>query len=139
MAPELLVTRFYEELWNRQAYDRAPELLSSDLAFRGSLGSKAAGIAGFLSYARDVHAALDGYRCTIRQLVPASASCAARVDFSGVHTGTFLGYPPTGKRLTWGGAAFFTIENELISEIWVLGDLHGLHAQLSESSPDADP
>ncbi|MEM9314859.1 MAG: hypothetical protein AAGA95_09545 [Pseudomonadota bacterium] len=49
MAPESLVTRFYEDLWNAQAYESAEELLADNLVFRGSLGYEAAGIAGFIA------------------------------------------------------------------------------------------
>jgi predicted ester cyclase len=50
--------------------------------------------------------------------------------FSGVHRDTFLGVPATGRRVAWAGAAFFTFDDGLISDLWVLGDLYGLHEQL---------
>ena len=43
---------------------------------------------------------------------------------------TFLDVPPTGRQLSWAGAAFFTFSDGLVGDLWVLGDLHNLHAQL---------
>ena len=57
----------------------------------------------------------------------------AKMLFSGVHRKTFLGYEPTSKRIAWAGAALFAMNDNLISELWVLGDLHGLHQLLEEN------
>jgi predicted ester cyclase len=48
-----------------------------------------------------------------------------------VHRARFLGVEATGARLTWAGAAFFTFEGALIRDLWVLGDIDALHAQLN--------
>ena len=55
----------------------------------------------------------------------------ARVRFSGVHVGQLLGYAPTGKRVEWMGAALFTAgEDGRLADLWVLGDVLALTAQL---------
>ena len=38
---------------------------------------------------------------------------------------------PTGKRFEYSEAAVFTFSDGLISDVWVLGDIHGLTPQLS--------
>jgi predicted ester cyclase len=43
----------------------------------------------------------------------------------------FQGFPPSGKLVSWSGAALFKFEAGLIAELWVLGDLAGLNAMLS--------
>jgi predicted ester cyclase len=53
------------------------------------------------------------------------------MTFAGVHRGELLGYQPTGRRVAWAGAAFFTFENGLVSDCWVLGDVDALKRQLS--------
>ena len=52
------------------------------------------------------------------------------MQFSGTHVSDFRSYKPTGKFVQWNGAALFTIRGNLISELWVLGDLVGLDALL---------
>jgi SnoaL-like domain len=70
----ILDERFYTEIWNRQDFAAAGELLAADFRFRGSLGSKTVGIPAFLAYVRSVHKALADYRCIIKELVADDAS-----------------------------------------------------------------
>ncbi len=55
---------------------------------------------------------------------------AARLRFTGRHRDEFLGFPPTGRQVTWAGTAFFTCEDARITDLWVLGDLAELRSQL---------
>ena len=55
---------------------------------------------------------------------------AARLLYSGTHTGTLLGMPATGRRFEYAGAAFFTASDGLLTSAWVLGDLDALRRQL---------
>lgn len=42
-----------------------------------------------------------------------------------------MGFPATGKTVSWGEAALFTFVDDKISDLWVLGDLKTLESQLS--------
>ena len=130
MSPRELVERFYSEIWNRGDEKAAYDLLDPDLVFRGSLGIERRGVQGFLDYARSIRAALADYRCAIEDLVVSGDRAAARMTFSGVHRGRFLGVDPTGKPVSWAGAAFFKTKGGRIFELWVLGDLDALKRQL---------
>lgn len=57
----------------------------------------------------------------------------AKMLFSGLHRKTFLGYEPTSLRIEWAGAALFTFNEGMISDLWVLGDLQGLHQLLTRN------
>jgi predicted ester cyclase len=81
---------------------------------------------------REVHSALADYRCTIEDLVEDDGRAAARVRFEGVHRGELLGFAPTGRRVAWTGAAFFTVSADRLTDVWVLGDLDSLRRQLAE-------
>jgi steroid delta-isomerase-like uncharacterized protein len=124
------VTRFYHEIWNGPDLSVVPEILAPDVSFRGSLGAVKTGHAQFGDYVRDVTSALGEYRCDIETLVAEADQVVARMMFSGVHQDTFLGVPATGRRVAWAGAAFFRFDGGLITDLWVLGDLHSLHEQL---------
>ena len=54
--------------------------------------------------------------------------------FSGVHTGEFRGYAPSGLPVHWLGAALFRFDHGKIAELWVLGDLMGLDALLAKNA-----
>ena len=129
--PVELVRRFYDEIWNRGNLAAIPEICHREMEFRGSLGDEKRGHEGFAEYVRYVRGALDEYKCHIEETVTEGNRIFARMLFVGVHQREFLGYPPTGKTLTWAGAALFTIKDDRIAELWVLGDLHGLIDQLS--------
>ncbi|HJO37074.1 MAG: ester cyclase [Vicinamibacterales bacterium] len=53
-----------------------------------------------------------------------------RAGFFGVHRRKFMGYPPSGRRVGWAGCGLFTFDEDLIADLWVLGDLEELEGQL---------
>jgi predicted ester cyclase len=130
---KLLIERFYDELWEQGREDCVPSILHADLSFKGSLGPEALDLGGYVSYLRSVRAGLSKYRCEILSLIADGPSAAAQIRFSGHHTGTFMGKAPTGRHISWQGAAFFKMRDELLYDIWVLGDVKSVELQLSEA------
>lgn len=130
MAVRELVRLFYEKLWNEIDLGVADEILHADVTFRGSVGIGATGRQEVCDYVRMVTTAFSGYRCDVESLVTEGNRAAARVRFSGLHVGEFLGFPPTGRQVEWIGAAFFIETENNLRDIWVLGDLESLRAQL---------
>jgi predicted ester cyclase len=129
------VEAFYAEIWNRGDLAAVPSLLRDDFTFRGSLGAERKGHAGFVAYVELVRGALADYRCEILDLVVEPPRAFARMRFSGVHRGAFLGFAPTGRRLEWMGAALFTAAGDgRIAGLWVLGDLQALTGQLEANA-----
>ncbi len=132
MTPGSLVRAFYADVWEAGRLDRIAVLMDPEVTFRGSLGPVLRGHDAFAGYVRQVRGALAGYRCEILALVEAEAGAAARMRFSGEHTGApLLGVPPTGRHVAWEGAAFFDCPQGRIRDLWVLGDLDALRAQLT--------
>jgi len=130
ISPERLVERFYAEVWNRADEAVAREILHADFRFRGSLGPLRTGPDGFIDYMRSIHEALANYACIIDELIGTDTRAAARMRFRGIHRSTFFGVPATGKEIAWAGAAFFTTDRRRITELWVLGDVDAVKAQL---------
>jgi predicted ester cyclase len=125
-----IVEAFYSRIWNQGDLAASSDLLAKDFRFRGSLGPDLRGHAAFGEYVRSVHGALAEYNCEILDCVTEQNKAFAKMCFSGVHVAELRGYEPTGKSVRWLGAALFRFEGELISELWVLGDLVGLDAAL---------
>ena len=132
------VRRFYRELWDAHDHGAIPAVLHEDVSFRGSLGQTRRGHAGFADYVDSVHAALGDYRCTIEELVAEGGRGFAKMSFSGIHRAPFMGHAPTGRRVTWAGAALFTFRGERVADVWVLGDLKGLEAALERNAMEAE-
>lgn len=131
-----LVKGFYQRLWDAREMTAMADLLAPDFTFRGSLGDEKRGHQGFAEYVEVVHTALAEYRCHIDQLVAEDNKVFAKMSFTGLHQNTFLGFAPTGSRVTWSGCALFTIADGLIVDVWVLGDLKNLQDQLaSQKAP----
>lgn len=139
MTPRALVEAFYHDLWNRQDRSQVGRLLHEDMTFRGSLGEVKRGHTAFWDYVRMVTGALGDYRCEIKALVCDADRAFARMLFSGVHRGRFLGFEPTGRPVSWEGAALFTIRDGRVADIWVLGDLQGLHQRLRADAGTVPP
>ena len=129
-----IVNRFYAEIWNEGNLNAIPEICHEEITFRGSLGDTKHGHEGFAEYVTNVRRALGGYKCHIEETVVEGGRVFAKMMFVGTHRGEFLGYPPTQRSLEWAGAALFKIEDDRITELWVLGDLHGLIRQLAENA-----
>lgn len=133
-SPRRLVERFYHEVWNQADEAVARQILHPQFRFRGSLGPERLGPDGFIDYLRSVHAALSGYTCIIEDLIETSDRVAARMMFKGVHRGRFFDVEPTGREISWAGAAFFTTDGRQITALWVLGDVDNVKQQLSAAA-----
>lgn len=129
-----VIRAFYEEIWNKHNKSMIPTLLHEHFSFRGSLGQVRHGHAGFADYVDFVHTALGDYRCDIQEIISEGNKAFARMLFSGIHHGEFFAYPPTFKHVEWAGAAVFTFDSDKVSDLWVLGDVHGLLQQLAKNA-----
>jgi steroid delta-isomerase-like uncharacterized protein len=127
------VKKFYEILWDAHDKDAIPSVLSEDFTFRGSLGQEKLGHSGFSEYVDMVHNSLGDYKCHIEELVEEQNKVFAKMTFTGIHQDEFMGYVPTQKRVTWKGCALFTFNEELMTDVWVLGDLKSLENQLKQN------
>jgi len=128
-----LVKQFYLQLWNQRDYEIANRILQEQVNFRGSLGPAMVGRDRVCEYVKSVTDALQNYTCEIQEIVVDGERAAAKVLFSGIHVGQLMGFEPTGKEVSWLGAAFFESENGLLTTIWVLGDIQSLTSNLMEN------
>lgn len=126
-----LIEKFYGELWN-QWNDAAVEgTLSPSFTFRGSLGQETSGRQGWRRYRDLVRGGSADFHNDIVDLVCDDRRAAARLRFTGTHTGPLLGLPATQRRFEYAGTAFFTADERWLTSAWVLGDLDALRRQLS--------
>ena len=133
-----LIRRYYEEMWNPWNFAACEELLSPEIVFYGSLGVATKGIPAFREYMKTVRDAFPDFHNTIEELVSEDDKIVARLTFRGTHRGEIFGVAPTGRKISYAGAAFFKIENGKVAEGWVLGDRQSLLQQLG-APPIASP
>lgn len=127
-----LITAFYERLWNAWDDAAVDDVLAADFTFRGSLGTETSGRDGWRAYRDTIRAGASDFLNTMDDLVVDGDRAAARLTYTGTHDGPLLGIAPTGRRFSYAGAAFFTARDGRLVAAWVLGDLPGLRAQLSD-------
>ncbi|MDA0998018.1 MAG: ester cyclase [Proteobacteria bacterium] len=125
-----LVRLFYDEMWNKADKARIAEIFHDDFTFRGSLGPVLVGHRQFASYVDDVVRALPDFRCDIEEMTEEAGRVVAKMRFGGTNLGPMFGRPPTGRPVAWAGSAHFHFRIGLADDLWVLGDIHGLLAQL---------
>jgi steroid delta-isomerase-like uncharacterized protein len=125
-ANRAVIRRFYDELWNRWDLAVAHEIVAPDVRFRGSLGTRLTGIDALLRYVEQVRTAFPDWDNRVDDLIAEGDQVVARMTWSGTHAGTLFGIPPTGRRVTYVGAAIFRLHHGRIQEGWVVGDTQEL-------------
>jgi steroid delta-isomerase-like uncharacterized protein len=130
---EQLVRRFYEQLWNAWDDAAVEDVLADDFTFRGSLGQETVGLDGWRRYRDMIRSGSRDFQNEIVDLVAATDRAAARLRYSGSHSGPLLGFAATGRSFEYAGAAFFTAAGGRLTSAWVLGDTERLRRQLQGS------
>jgi predicted ester cyclase len=129
-----LVRRFYDQLWNKWDDAAVDHTLAPSFTFRGSLGQQMIGRSGWRAYRDQIRRGSSDFHNEIVTLVADRDQAAARLLYSGTHTGPLLDFTPTGRAFSYAGAAFFTATGGLLTSAWVLGDLHNLRRQLATNA-----
>ena len=65
-------------------------------------------------------------RTAVLQLPAGVSVVSARMYWSGTHRGDYRGHPATGRSVAYPGMAVFRFADGLITEVWAVGDTHGL-------------
>ncbi len=125
-----LIETFYNQLWNTWDDSAVDGTLDAAFTFRGSLGQETTGRDGWRRYRDSVRAGSADFHNEIVDLVCAGRRAAARLRYTGTHTGQLLALPATQRRFDYAGAAFFVAHGNRLASAWVLGDLDCLRRQL---------
>ena len=125
-----LVMRFYDVMWNEWDDAAVDATLGPEVTFRGSLGQRTIGRDGWRDYRDQIRLSAPDFHNEVVDLVTDGHRAAARLKFTGTQLGPMLGIPPTGRAFSYLGAGFFTAATDLITDIWVIGDLDELRRQL---------
>ncbi|MEO7156922.1 MAG: ester cyclase [Vicinamibacterales bacterium] len=125
-----VVRVFYKEMWDHADTALVPEIFHPDFTFRGSLGPQLVGHEQFIGYVKLVTGALDRYTSDILALAEEGNQVFGKLRFHGYHRKELFDVPPSGRHVWWYGAPIFTFDGELVSDLWVLGDIHALIARL---------
>jgi steroid delta-isomerase-like uncharacterized protein len=123
------VMRFDEEVWNRRNPAAIDALVTSDYVLYAP-GSPPLDREGHKQFTAAMLAAFSDARSTTHDLVAEGDKVAWRWSFRGMHTGAFMGIPPTGKEVTLTGISVLRLEGGKIAEQRAEADMLGLMQQL---------
>lgn len=126
-----LVHRMNEEVWNKGNLDVLDELFSQDFV-RHFLpnGSVTRGLDQFRDHISSHREAFPDWAEYIRLMVAEGDLVATHFTSTGTNDGSFLGNPPTGKKIRINEMSIYRIVDGKIAEQWLIPDLLSLNQQL---------
>ena len=126
-----VVRRFYAKAINGRDSAACERLLGPDFVHNG----ERRGSAGQRQVVDAFLAAFDPLDHRIDAIFGDRDLVCARQTWTGRHSGSFMGVPPTGKRATFTSTAVLRVEDGLIVEAWDEIDLFGLFTQIGMPPP----
>lgn len=79
---------------------------------------------------KEMHDGFEDFELREEFLVVEGDTCAGQYSWSGKHTGTFQGIPPTNETVDTTSLTLMKVDDGKTSEMWVYGDGTGLMEQL---------
>jgi steroid delta-isomerase-like uncharacterized protein len=126
-----LVRRLVQGWQHEHNSEVAEALIAEDFVDRsarpGEAGTKGDGVR-FLEY---MWGALPDFAVDIKHMIGEGDLVATLKTFSGTHEGEFLGYPPTGRKVTFEVFDLVRVRDGQVTEHWAVMDMDGLKRQLS--------
>ncbi|HWI00309.1 MAG TPA: ester cyclase [Propionibacteriaceae bacterium] len=134
-----LVRRFYDEALNARRLQVIDELALADYAEHEPLPGQRDGLVGLKDRASMLIEGLAS-TYTVHDVVAEGDRVVVRWTNAGVHSGEFLGIPPTGRAFDFAGIDIYRMENGRMAEHWHVVDQLTLLLQLGlVPAPDSAP
>jgi len=135
-SPEATVRRLIEEGFNQGDLAVAEELSSPDLVEHQDFGpDHAPGAEGVKAVISSLRRSFSDFHLEIEDLVVAGDKVWLRMTGSGTNDGSFMGHPPTGKRMRTDVFDVLRVENGLVVEHWGVPDRLGVLFRLGLAQP----
>lgn len=113
-----VVRRFYEEGVNKVDLSVFDEVIAPDAVYHAATVMDASGPDALKDIFDDLFAGLPGTQYTLLSSTASPDAVAVRYHASGVHSGEFRGFAPTGNTITWDQSTFVHVACGQISEMW---------------------
>lgn len=134
--PEAVVRRLIEEGFDRCGLEVADELVAPDLVEHQDFGpGHAAGADGVRAVIASLHRAFSDFRLEIDDLAVDGDTVWLRMTGTGTNDGSFMGHPPTGRRMRIQVFDVLRVVDGLVVEHWGVPDRLGALFQLGLARP----
>ncbi len=125
------IHRWFDEVWNKGRMEAIDELCRPDAIGHGQVQHEVdVGLVEFKQFARDLRTAFPDIRITIHETLAQGDKVVARWSAKMTHSGTFLGFAPTGRKAEVTGTSIQRIVDGKIAEGWDNWDQLGLLVQI---------
>jgi predicted ester cyclase len=136
--PETVVRRLIEEGFNAGNLAVADELIAPDLVEHQNFGpDHASGAEGVKAVIASLRRAFPDFHLAIDDLVTAGDTVWLRMTGTGTNDGSFMGHPPTGRRMRTDVFDALRVEGDRVVEHWGVPDRLGTLFQLGLARPPA--
>jgi steroid delta-isomerase-like uncharacterized protein len=128
-----LIRQMNDEVWNKGNLDRMDEFFSPDFV-RHFLpdGSVLRGIDSLREHERMHREAFPDWRENIRHIVAEGDLVVIHFVSTGTNEGSWLGNPPTGRKIQINEMSILRIEDGRITEQWLMPDMFSMQQQLAQ-------
>jgi steroid delta-isomerase-like uncharacterized protein len=124
-----IARRWNEEIWNKGNMAAVDELMAPNFTWHTPFPGMGSDLNGFKQGAATLSAFTD-IKCTAEDMVAEGDKVAVRWNWSGKHTGDYMGMPPTGKQAAMMGISIIRIAGGKIVDEWDEQDNMGFMMQL---------
>ena len=105
MSNQVLIEKWYHQMWNQWNKTIFPEILDENISFRGSLGQEKNGYNGLAEYIDFIRSAFPDFHNEIELIITEQNQSFARLRYSGTHEGKIFGIAPTHRKIEYYGSA----------------------------------
>ena len=117
------IRRFYEELVNERKLDLADEMILDNVDDHAARG---AGLENFKKLYAVMLRIFPDIQAKIEDLIAEGDKVVARVEFTATQSGSFRGFPPVNRCVTFTGVDIFRFQGGKIAERWAQRDFLGM-------------
>lgn len=122
-----VVRRIVDEILNGGDLDAIDELVAENYV---DLDGGPSGREGYRRVVKTMHAAFPDVLVSIEGLIGEKDIVVGRFTITGTHEAEFLGFPPTGRSVTFKGMGWIRVVGGQMRERQNISDLFGLAEQL---------
>jgi steroid delta-isomerase-like uncharacterized protein len=133
-----LIRKWFEEVWNQSREQTIDEMCAREAVGHGQTpdGTDIIGPDHFKQFWRAFRAAFTSIHVEIHQTIEEGEIAVAQWTITMMHTGHFLGIPPSGKQITAKGMSIQRFVGGKIVEAWDNWDQLSVMVQLGAVSRD---
>ena len=132
LSPKEVAAAFYAS-YNADLAAGFERYISKDVALHGFDGPNQRG--AWVDGDIELKVSLSGYKFEVYDQVAEGDKVVTRWGFGGVHTGTILGIPPSGRKVYLSGISIDRVENGQSVEHWSDGNFGKFLQEISGDTP----